>query len=88
MLGTTQFAATAGGQNYDVLRGSTNEDDIAAIQGYIKAGQQQYLAVLHFEGLNNVQYSELKQEVHNGWIAHGTDTTPKTIKQTLQMCDK
>ena len=46
------------------------------------------MATLHFEGLNNVQYSDLKQEVHNGWIEHGTDTTPKTIEQTLQMCDK
>ena len=85
---SARLAASAEGQNYDVLRGSTNRDDIADIQGYIKAGQQQYLATLHFEGLNNVQYSDLKQEVHNGWIVHGTDTTPKTIEQTLQMCVK
>jgi len=38
--------------------------------------------------LNNIYFSELKQEVHNGWIVHGTDTTPKTIEQTLVMCDK
>ena len=56
-----------------------------AIRGYIKAGQQQYL--LYTEGLNNVQYSDLKQEVHNDWIVNGTNTTPKTIEQTLQMCN-
>ena len=30
----------------------------------------------------------LKQEVHNVSIAHGIDTTPKPIKQTLQICNK
>ena len=63
---SARLAAIAEGQNYDTLRGSTNEDDIAAVQGYIKAGQKQYLVALPFEGLNNVQFSELKQEVHNG----------------------
>ena len=87
-LESAQLTAIAEGKNYNTLRGSNNEDDMAAIQGYIKTGQQQYLAALHFEGLNNMQYSELKQEVHNGWIVHGIDTTPKTIEQTLQMCDK
>ena len=39
-LESVQLAATVGGQNYDVLMESTNEDDVAAIQGYIKARQQ------------------------------------------------
>ena len=39
-LESARLAAIAGGQNYDNLRESINEDDIAAIQGYIKAGQK------------------------------------------------
>ena len=46
------------------------------------------MAALYFEGLNNGVYYKLKQEVHNGWIVHGTDTTPKLIEYTLQMCNK
>ena len=49
---------------------------------------EQYMTTLHFEGLNNVFYHDLKQEVHNGWIIHGTDMTLKTIEQTLQMYNK
>ena len=41
---------------------------------------QKYLVTLHFEGLDNVMYTELKNKVHNGWIVHGEDTTPKTIE--------
>ena len=33
-------------------------------------------------------YYELKEEVHNGWIVHGTDTTPKSVEHTLKMWDK
>ena len=33
-------------------------------------------------------YHDLKQEVHNGGIVHSTDTTHKSIKQTLQMYGK
>ena len=87
-LESARLASIADGENYDTLAGSDDADDIAATKRYIKVGQQRYLVALHFEGLNNVFYSELKQEVHNGWIVHGTDTTPKTIEQTLQMCDK
>ena len=85
---SAKLAASADGEVYETLAGSDNADDIAKVTRYIKQGQQRYLAALHFEGLNNVFYSELKQEVHNGWIVHGTDTTPKTIEQTLLMCDK
>jgi uncharacterized protein CbrC (UPF0167 family) len=86
-LESARLAVIADGENYDTLAGSEDADDMAATKRYIKVGQQRYLAALHFEGLNNVFFSELKQEVHNGWIVHGTDTTPKTIEQTLQMCD-
>ena len=62
--------------------------DCVKAQKYVKKGMEQYMTVLHFKGLNNVVCHELKQEVYNGWIIHGTDTTLKSIKQTLQMCDK
>jgi hypothetical protein len=38
--------------------------------------------------LNNVHFADLKQEVHNSWIVHRIDTTPKMIEQTLVMCNK
>ena len=59
-LESARLTAIAEGQDYDALAGSTDKNDIAAIQGYIKAGQQQYLVALHSEGINNVQYSNLK----------------------------
>ena len=83
---SARIAARADGEDYDALAGTP--DNIERMKGYLAAGQKQYLAALHFEGLNNVHFSELKQEVHNGWIVHGADTTPKTIEQTLVMCDK
>ena len=83
---SARIAARADGEDYDALAG--NQDNIERMKGYLAAGQKQYLAALHFEGLNNIHFSELKQEVHNGWIVHGSDTTPKTIEQTLVMCDK
>jgi len=88
-LESARLAASADGQNYDDSVGSDNAGGIAAREGYIKTGQQQYLVALHFEGLkiNNVQFLDLKQEVHNGCV-HGINTTPKTIEQILQMCNK
>ena len=80
---SARIVARADGEDYDALAG--NQDNIERMKGYLAAGQKQYLAALHFEGLNNVHFSELKQEVHNGWIVHGSDTTPKTIEQTLVM---
>ena len=71
-----------------MLVASIEDDNKAKMAKYIKQGQDQYLAALHFEGLNNVVYYELKQEVHNRWIVHGTGTTPKLVKHTLQMCNK
>jgi hypothetical protein len=58
------------------------------LKGFIKTGQQQYLAVLYFEGLNNVHFLELKQEVHIGCIMYRIDTTSKITEQTLQMYHK
>ena len=49
-------------------------------QKYIKNGMEQYMAALHFNGLNKVFYHDLKQEFHNEWIVHSTDMTPKSIK--------
>jgi hypothetical protein len=53
------------------LTRSDAPEDVETKKGYIRAGQKQYLAALHFEGLNNIHFVELKQEVHNGWIVHG-----------------
>jgi hypothetical protein len=87
-LESARLAAKAEGVNYDNLARNNALEDVEAKKGYIRAGQKQYLAALHFEGLNNVHFADLKQEVHNGWIVHGIDTTPKTIEQTLVIYNK
>ena len=87
-LESARLAAQVNDQIWDELAGTALEQDNVIGRDYIKTGQQQYLAALHFKGLNNVQYTDLKQEVHNGWIVYEIDTTPKTIEQTLQIRDK
>ena len=87
-LESARLAASVNDKDYNKLAGSTLETDKETARSYIKFGQQHYLAALNFEGLNNVQYTNLKKEVHNGWIVHNIDTTPKTIEQTLQMYNK
>ena len=66
-LESARLAASADDRDYGELAGSANPGDIAAREAYIKSGQQQYLAVLYFKDLNNTQYADLEQEVHNGW---------------------
>ena len=87
-LESAQLAVSTDGRNYGKLAESDNVYDIEARKGYIRAEEKKYLAVLYFKGLNNVHFPKLKQEVHNNWIVHRINTTPKTIKQTLQMCNK
>ena len=56
-LKSTRLAASADGVNYNDLANSTDPKDITTRAGYIRAGQKQYLAALHFEGLNHIHYS-------------------------------
>ena len=53
------MAATEDGENYNTLSGG-NDDEHAKTHMYIKKGMEQYIAVLHFEGLNNMFYYDLK----------------------------
>ena len=64
-LESARLVASANGVDYNELARSDTPEDVEARKGYIKAWQKQYLVALHFEGLNNVYYADLKQEVHN-----------------------
>ena len=51
-----------------------------------KRPAEQFLAALHFKGLNSKVYQELKREVHNGWLVSGNETMPKSQDQTMLLC--
>ena len=70
---------------------ATKETDPTAKAEYDelkKKGAEQFLAALHFEGLNSKVYQELKREVHNGWLIGGQETMPKSQDQTMLLCDR
>jgi len=58
-LKSARLAAVDDNKDYDVLSRRNDEGDKAKAYKYIKLGQDQYLAALHFEGLNNIMYHEL-----------------------------
>ena len=61
---------------------------MADLASYRAEGREQYLAILHYEGLNRGTYGEMKRSVHNGWLLLKQDTLPKKIFDTLLLCDK
>lgn len=91
-IGTSKMAlqiiCAQKGEDYSALTSSVNEADIAKLKGIKKEAQTQYLVVLHFTGLNNDTWEELKCDVNNGWIVHKNDTMPKRIDQIILLCDK
>ena len=60
----------------------------ALLTKYREAGREQYIAALHYKRLNRTTYDEMRRGVHNGWLLHRRDTMPKTIAETILLCDK
>ena len=69
-----------GADYYDNLLRDKASDQTARkeYEALKKKAAEQFLAALHFEGLNSKVYRELKREVHNGWLINGQETMPKS----------
>ena len=55
---------------------------------YIDKSEVQFQAAMHFNGINNVIYKGLKDEVKNNWSVQGYNNFPKTISDTINKADK
>ena len=54
---------------------------------YIDKSEVQFQAAMHFNGINNVIYKGLKDEVKNNWSVQGYNNFPKTISDTINKAD-
>ena len=82
-LESARLAASAKGVNYDKLATSDTPEDIATRAGYIRAGRKQYLAALHFEGLNNVHFSKLSRKSITAGSCTGSILHPRRSNKLL-----
>ena len=55
----TKIACKAAGEDYDTLGASSNDPDKQKLGKLTLQGQEQYLAALHFLGLNRTTYGEM-----------------------------
>ena len=46
---------------WEALKNSLDDDDKAAVKKYGEEGKKRFIAALHFDGLNNVTYSDVKR---------------------------
>ncbi len=46
---------------------SADPGNKAKVENFRKEGQEQFIAALHFDGLNNVTYTNIKSDIHKGW---------------------
>ncbi len=72
---------------WEALKNSSDANDKAAVKEYDKEGKKRFIMALHFEGLNNVTYSDIEKDVHNQWLVQGRDTMPTWINHTICLCE-
>ena len=85
-----RLVAKSEGVNYNtlVLEAQTDQARRKEYEALKKKATEQFLAALHFEGLNPKVYRELKREVHNGWLINNQETMPKSQDQTMLLYDR
>ena len=86
---TAKIAYKADGKDltgWEALKNSLADDDKAAVKNYGEEGKKRFIAALHFNGLNNITYSDVKKDVHNQWLVQGWDTMPTRINHTIRLC--
>ncbi len=72
--------------NWYALNNITNNSKKKKVEEYGEEGQKHFIATLHFNGLNNITYSDIKNDVHNQWLVQGRDTMPTRINHMIRLC--
>ncbi len=50
---------------WETPKASNNNVKKKQVKKFGKEGQKQFIAALHFDGLNNITYSDVKKDIHN-----------------------